>query len=468
MSPDVVALIDRSTEEAARARADRIRQGLRDYLETVAEFALAFERGDWQVLGYPSWQAYLDGEYGADRLRVPEVHRTQAVATLRHVGMSTRAIGAALNISKATAAREVASVSTEADDLPSTVRSLDGRQRPATRPTPPPPPAPAPVVIEERGPAPAERVWIATARKGIAAHAIKSTLFTRCSRATRTGLTLTAQQAADRWQTTWCRTCWPEQETTRVAAGASETHDPRASDTAGAEFRGSAPATDTDPLAGVGQDYETDPARRIAAVAAVAPEFVQPVAAGTHTAAGADTGPADGAAGGPDAVDAGSPVARDADHAAPALVPPSTTSPVDGGTGVTPGLGLVTIARVRAALHHLRAVGGRRTAPHRYELPFASTAPPLHRGDALPVDVVDVEWFRPTDVGIRWLAGGGRYEPVGGTDFYPASVDQALDVLCAFGILPARISSQFAAGVQVGLRGGDAIDGEIVEVVSRG
>ncbi|MEV6798518.1 hypothetical protein AB0M91_09240 [Micromonospora rifamycinica] len=446
MSPDIVALTERSTEEAARARAERIRKGLIDYLETVQEFAVAFERGDWQVLGYPSWQDYLDGEYGADRLRVPEVHRTQAVATLRHVGMSTRAIGAALNISKATAAREVASVSAETDDLPSTVRSLDGRQRPATRPTPTPPPVPAPVVIEERGPGPAERVWIATARKGIAAHGLRSVLLTRCSRATRTGLTLTAQQAADRWQATWCRTCWPDEETTRVAAGASEAHDPRASDEAGAEFRGPAPATDTDPLSGVGQDYESDPARRIAAVAAVAPAFVRP-AGGTQTAAGADTGPADGAA----------------DDAAPAPVPPSATSPVDGGAGVTPGLGLVTIARVRAALHHLRAVGGRRTAPHRYELPFASTAPALHRGGALPVDVVDVQWFRPTEVCILWLAGG-RYEPVGGTDFYPASVDQALDVLCALGILPARISSQFAAGVQVGLRGGDAIDGEIVEV----
>ncbi|MGC5664949.1 hypothetical protein ACN261_31950 [Micromonospora sp. WMMD723] len=452
MSPDVVALTDRSTEEAARARAERIRQGLRDYLETVAEFALAFERGDWQVLGYPSWQDYLDGEYGADRLRVPEVHRTQAVATLRHVGMSTRAIGAALNISKATAAREVASVSAEADDLPSTVRSLDGRQRPATRPTPTstPAPAPAPVVIEERGPAPAERVWIATARKGIAAHALRSVLLTVCSRATRTGLTLTAQQAADRWQATWCRTCWPDEGTTRVAAGASETHDPRASDTAGAELRGSAPANDTD----------TDPARRIAAVA---PEFVQPVAAGTHTAAGADTDPADGAEG-PDAVDAGSPVALAADHAAPALAP-SAASPVDGAgvTPAAPGLTVEQVRRLRAALAHLTACGGRRTEARVYEVPYSSTSAAL--SGLQPVTLATVQWWADDDgeIHVRFLKGGGNYCQAS-TEFYAGSVDQALDILCALGLLPAHLSGLYAAGVAAGLRAGDAIDGEIVEV----
>ncbi|MFG2054791.1 hypothetical protein ACGFI9_12240 [Micromonospora sp. NPDC048930] len=224
MSPDVAALTERSTPAAARDRAQRIRKGLRDYLETVAEFALAWERHDWQVLGYDSWQAYLDGEFGADRLRVPEVHRTAAVTVLRQVGMSTRAIGTALGISKDTVAREVATVAAETDDLPTTVRSLDGRDRPATRPTPEPSPdedlaagrslrfgslEEMDTALAAAGPAPDEQVWIAAARRGIEAHALKTKASTRCSRSTRTGLTLTAGQAAEQHEATWCRKCWP-------------------------------------------------------------------------------------------------------------------------------------------------------------------------------------------------------------------------------------------------------------------
>ncbi|SCL33391.1 hypothetical protein GA0074694_6215 [Micromonospora inyonensis] len=74
----------RSTVPVARARADRIRQGLQDWLETVQEIALAWERGDWEVLGYASWEAYVDEEIGR-ALRLTEVHRRQAVTALRLV-----------------------------------------------------------------------------------------------------------------------------------------------------------------------------------------------------------------------------------------------------------------------------------------------------------------------------------------------------------------------------------------------
>ncbi|WP_428964494.1 hypothetical protein [Micromonospora fluostatini] len=419
-----------STVEVARARAERIRAGIRSYLETVEEIALAWERRDWAVLGYADWAAYVTGEFTADMLRVPEVHRARAVEALRLANMSNRAIGAALGLSEATVRRDLAPA-VAAGRVPSTTRGADGKTYATTRPTPA-----AQVAVAGVGPAPDEQVWIAATRKGIPGHGLHSPAWTRCNRATANGETLSAGDARERYAPTWCRTCWPD-ETARGAAA----------DPGGADGHASAPAADPDPLAGVGSEYHSDPARRIAAVAEVAPAYVRPV----ETAAGGSGAPADG----PDARGGAT---------GPAPAPP----PPGGGAGVTPttgpaGLGPATITRVRAALYHLRAVGGRRTAPHQYELPHTSTAQALHRGGTNPVDVVDVQWWPPTDLSIRWLAGGGRYEPVGGTDIYPASVDQALDVLCALGILPAHLSALYAAGVQAGLRAGDAIDGNLKE-----
>lgn len=125
----------------ARARAGRIRDGIHNYLTTLGEIAKAWAEGDWRTLGYPDWSAYVDGEFGAERLRLPAEHRRKAIEELRLAGMSTRAIGSAIGVSKDTVARELSSVSSETDELPERVMSLDGRERPATRPPDPIPPA---------------------------------------------------------------------------------------------------------------------------------------------------------------------------------------------------------------------------------------------------------------------------------------------------------------------------------------
>ncbi|MEU8264935.1 hypothetical protein AB0C02_30515 [Micromonospora sp. NPDC048999] len=445
-----------STEDVARARAERIRQGLQNWLETVQEIALAWERRDWAVLGYATWEAYVDTEFGAARLRLPEVHRRQAVTALRLVGMSTRAIGTALGISKDTAARALASVADETDALPATVQSLDGRSRPATRPKPTP--APAAAIEEQHGPEVGERVWIAAARRGIQAHGLRSTTSTRCSRSTRTGLTLPAEQASERHAATWCRTCWPDQ-TTRFAAGdPSEAHDPRASDTAGAEDRGSAPADHSDPLAGVGDDYEPDPARRIAAVAEVAPEYVRPVEPTETATTGHPTSSP--------VVDGADTAVSSAGDAAPAPAPPPASSA--GGVGVAPipgGLTLTQVGRIRAALAHLKAYGSARAGDRRYEAPYSSTSPAL--SGAQPVTLASVQWWNDGEIHIRFLKAGGHY-CAASTEFYAGDVDQAIDLLCALRLLPAHLSTAYAAGVQAGLRGGDAIDGALTEEVDRG
>ncbi|SBT64248.1 hypothetical protein GA0070622_1218 [Micromonospora sediminicola] len=210
MTADVIALTEQSTEEMARARAERIRQGMRNWLETVSEYALAWERRDWHVLGYADWQAYLDGEFGAERLRMPTAQRQVAVEALRSAGMSQRAIGSALGVSVGTVNADLAVVQ---DRTPAEIRGADGKTYAATRPAPAVDVAPGP------GPEPDEQVWIAAARRAIEAHALKSKTSTRCSRSTRTGLTLPARQATEKHAATWCRKCWPEPEPSEVPCG---------------------------------------------------------------------------------------------------------------------------------------------------------------------------------------------------------------------------------------------------------
>ncbi|QOC89858.1 hypothetical protein [Micromonospora craniellae] len=500
MTADVIELTERSTEQAARARADRIRKGLIDYLETVEEFALAFERRDWQVLGHDSWEAYLAAEFGADRLRVPEVHRTQAVTVLRMVGMSTRAIGSALGISKDTAARALAAVSADGA-LPATVRGLDGRDRPATRPAP----APTPVVIEERGPTPGEQVWIAAARKGIPGHALKTKTSTRCSRSTRNGLTLPAEQARERHSAVWCHTCWPEEEeTTRFVAGESEAHDPRVSDEAGAECRDSAPA-DVDLAAAVLAALEGtgpygltldeirnllpgapawDEVQRVVdeltalkvlftATTPTAKRWIpsKVTATGHFTSSPVDGEDVDSEAMATTDTATDGPV----DHAAPAPVPPAAASPAVGGTGVTPRpdwvLTVDQVARLRAVFEWARAGLARHPRYHdgcgepgalgrEYAGERAPRAPHQIPRNGEQVAHVEVSWALDGEMEISYRSD--RYV-LAETTLWMPGVDEALDVLCALGILPGRFSRQYAAGLQAGLRAGDAIDGPTEE-----
>jgi hypothetical protein len=123
-----------ATQELARARAARIRAGIQTYLHTLADVSAAYAQRDWTALGYADWQSYVDGEYGAERLRLSPEHRQKAVAELRLAGMSTRAIGSALGVSKDTVARELAGVSSA---TPVEIQGADGKTYAATRPSSP-------------------------------------------------------------------------------------------------------------------------------------------------------------------------------------------------------------------------------------------------------------------------------------------------------------------------------------------
>lgn len=86
----------------ARARAGRIRDGIHNYLATLGDIARAWQDEDWRHLKYETWDAYVDGEFGEERLRLPREYRQKAVSELRLTSMSERQIAKAINAPRST------------------------------------------------------------------------------------------------------------------------------------------------------------------------------------------------------------------------------------------------------------------------------------------------------------------------------------------------------------------------------
>jgi len=105
-----VTALDRERQKPARARASRIRLGIADYLDLLATIAKAREEGDHITLGYETWQAYVDAEYGDARLRLAPEMRRKAVIELRLAGASQREIGHTLGVSPGTVNADLARV----------------------------------------------------------------------------------------------------------------------------------------------------------------------------------------------------------------------------------------------------------------------------------------------------------------------------------------------------------------------
>lgn len=123
-----------STRTEARERADRLRAGIVRYAEMRQDIADAFACRDWAALDYPSWYAYVEGEFGAQLARLGRPERREAISDLRSQGMSTRQIADATGINQSTVVRNLAAG--DANASPATVTGSDGKRHPASRPTP--------------------------------------------------------------------------------------------------------------------------------------------------------------------------------------------------------------------------------------------------------------------------------------------------------------------------------------------
>lgn len=141
-----------STLDEARARSARLTAGIVGYAQMRQDIADAFAGRDWLVLGYASWDAYVEGEFGELLAKLDRGERRQAVGDLRGQGMSVRQIASATGASYGTVRNDLAEVSKTAQ-LPEKVIGSDGKEHPATRPTPKPTPTPEPVETPSTVPA---------------------------------------------------------------------------------------------------------------------------------------------------------------------------------------------------------------------------------------------------------------------------------------------------------------------------
>ena len=128
------------TAEEAQDLTEEIRIRLDFLLPLIKK---AFEGRADRALGYESWQAYCSAELS--NIRVPVGDRPAMVAELRQSGMSQRAIGAAFGVSQETVRRDLATDTNVSVEAPATITSLDGRERPASRPPTSPTQSPGPV-----------------------------------------------------------------------------------------------------------------------------------------------------------------------------------------------------------------------------------------------------------------------------------------------------------------------------------
>lgn len=120
--------------DEAKRRVDRVKSGVERIWD---DLVVLYRERAWSVLGYQSWDALCDAEFGGTRIALPRQQRQEVVCDLRESGMSTRAIASAVGVNQSTIARDLAA--TDANASVESVLSLDGRTRTATptRPTAP-------------------------------------------------------------------------------------------------------------------------------------------------------------------------------------------------------------------------------------------------------------------------------------------------------------------------------------------
>lgn len=116
----------------ARSLTDKIKAGTAALWELIKE---AYVSRAWDSLGYSSWDDYCTQEFGTSRIRLPREERREVVASMREIGMSTRAIASATGNSKDTVARSLRAGVSNATPAP--VTGTDGKtytQRPQPQP----------------------------------------------------------------------------------------------------------------------------------------------------------------------------------------------------------------------------------------------------------------------------------------------------------------------------------------------
>jgi hypothetical protein len=126
-----LAALDRNE---AKQRLERVKCGVERIWD---DLVVLYQGRAWLVLGYQSWDALCDAEFGGTRIALPRQQRQEIVCDMRGAGMSTRAIASAIGVDHKTVQNDLMKSTGENSPVVHTVVGLDGRARAATVPRPP-------------------------------------------------------------------------------------------------------------------------------------------------------------------------------------------------------------------------------------------------------------------------------------------------------------------------------------------
>jgi hypothetical protein len=122
-------------EDDARLLTDRIKAKLETIIvnrdAVIPLIHQARESGVHEVLGYKSWTAYVESEFGGVLPQLTRAERQPLVEELASIGMSTRAIAPIVGASEATVRRDIPTASSDA--VGREVIGRDGKTRTVPR-----------------------------------------------------------------------------------------------------------------------------------------------------------------------------------------------------------------------------------------------------------------------------------------------------------------------------------------------
>lgn len=114
------------TPELVRAS---IRRAQRSLEAAATEIVWQIEREAWRTLGYSSWTAMREAEYGGAAFMVPSKSRPEIVARIRDAGLTQREIAETAGVTERTVRNDLASTGNLSG---SPVMNSRGQQRPAS------------------------------------------------------------------------------------------------------------------------------------------------------------------------------------------------------------------------------------------------------------------------------------------------------------------------------------------------
>lgn len=115
------------TPDDVRASIKRAKRSLEKAAE---EIVWQVEMEAWRTLGYGSWNAMREAEYGEAAFMVPARQRPELVARMRATGLTQQEIADTAGVSQRTVSDDLNSNS--ANEQPTTITNSRGQQRPAT------------------------------------------------------------------------------------------------------------------------------------------------------------------------------------------------------------------------------------------------------------------------------------------------------------------------------------------------